>query len=72
MTDDKNLIARAAKRLKKARQAKKLTQAEVAKKAGISENHYAQIERGEKNPSLSTFTSIIKALGISSAEILGK
>jgi transcriptional regulator with XRE-family HTH domain len=72
MADDKAQIERAAKRLKKARQAKKLTQVEVAKKAGISENHYAQIERGEKNPTLSTFTNIIKAIGVSSAEILGK
>jgi transcriptional regulator with XRE-family HTH domain len=47
-----------------------MTQAEVAKKAGISENHYAQIERAEKNPTVSTFTSIIKAIGVSSADIL--
>lgn len=71
MTDDKASIERTAARLRKARLAKKLTQVEVAKKAGISENHYAQIERGEKNPSLSTFTNIIKAIGVSSTEILG-
>jgi transcriptional regulator with XRE-family HTH domain len=72
MTDDKASIERTAARLRKARLAKKLTQVEVAKKAGISENHYAQIERGEKNPTLSTFTNIIKAIGVSSAEILDK
>lgn len=72
MTDDKASIERTAVRLRKARQAKRLTQAEVAKKAGVNENHYAQIERGEKNPTLSTFTSIIEAIGVSSTEILGK
>ncbi len=72
MIDDKASIERAAARLRKARRAKELTQVEVAKKAGISENHYAQIERGEKNPSLSTFQSIIDAIGVSSTEILGK
>lgn len=72
MIDDKGSIERTATRLRKARLAKNLTQVEVAKKAGISENHYAQIERGEKNPTISTFTSIIKALGVSSAEILGE
>ncbi len=72
MTDDKASIERTAARLRKARLAKKLTQVEVAKKADISENHYAQIERGEKNPTLSTFSSIIKAIGVSSAEILDK
>lgn len=72
MTDDKTSIERNASRLRKARLAKGLTQADVAKKAGISENHYAQIERGEKNPSVTTFENIIDAIGVSSAEILGK
>lgn len=72
MTDDKASIERTAARLRKARQASGLTQAEVAKRAGISENHYAQIERAEKNPTVSTFDSIIKAIGVSSSEILDK
>lgn len=70
MTDDKASIERTAARLRKARQTKGMTQAEVAKKAGISENHYAQIERAEKNPTVSTFKSILMAIGISSTEIL--
>jgi len=72
MTDDKTSIERNASRIRKARLAKSLTQADVAKKAGISENHYAQIERAEKNPSVTTFESIISALGVSSKDILGK
>ena len=72
MTDDKASIERTAARLRKARQAKNMTQAEVAKKASISENHYAQVERAEKNPTVSTFKSIIKAIGVSSSEILDK
>jgi transcriptional regulator with XRE-family HTH domain len=72
MTDDKTSIERNASRLRKARLANGLTQADVAKKAGISENHYAQIERGEKNPSVTTFENIIDAIGVSSKEILGK
>ena len=72
MADDKISITRNAARLRKARLASGFTQAEVAKKAGISDNHYALIERGIKNPSLTTFNSIIKAIGVSSEEILGK
>lgn len=72
MTDDKASIERTAARLRKARQAKGITQAEVAKRAGISENHYAQIERAEKNPTVSTFKSILRAIGISAADILDK
>ena len=72
MADDKISITRNAARLRKARLASGLTQAEVAKKAGINDNHYSLIERGIKNPSLTTFNSIIKAIGVSSEEILGK
>lgn len=70
MTDDKTLVERTAARLRKARQDKGLTQAEVAKKARISENHYAQIERAEKNPTASTLVNIIRAIGVSAADIL--
>jgi transcriptional regulator with XRE-family HTH domain len=72
MSDDKTSIERTAARIRKARLASGLTQAEVAKKAGISENHYAQIERAEKNPTVSTCKSIIRAIGVSSSEILEK
>ncbi len=72
MTEDKSLIKRTGARLRKARHAKNMTQADVADKASISENHYSQIERGEKNPTTSTFHNIIKAIGVTSTEILGK
>lgn len=72
MTDDKAAMERTAARLKKARQAKGLTQAEVAKRADISETHYAQVERAEKNPSTTVFARIIDAIGVSSKDILGK
>lgn len=39
------------------------TQAEAAKKAGVSANYYARVERGEENPTLSTIHKIVKALG---------
>lgn len=68
--NDKKLIERTAARLRKARQESGLTQVEVAKKADISENHYAQIERAEKNPSASTLLNIIRAIGVSAAQIL--
>jgi len=66
---DKDLIKDTAKRLRVARQAKGMTQAEVASKSGLGENHYAQIERGEKNPTTSNFRKIIKAIGITSKEL---
>ncbi len=50
------------KTIKKARQKETLTQAQVARKAGIHVNYYAQIERGEVNPSYEILESIAKAL----------
>lgn len=72
MADDTAEVQKVAQKIREARQSKRLTQSEVAKKAGINENHYAQIERGEKNPTVSTFRNIIKAIGVSSADILDK
>lgn len=72
MTDDKALVKKIAARLRKARKDADLTQVEVAEKAGISINHYAQIERGEVNPSASKLLQIISVLGVSSKDILGK
>jgi len=39
-----------------------LTQAEVAKKADMTVNYYAMIERGEVNPSFEKIKSIAKVL----------
>jgi transcriptional regulator with XRE-family HTH domain len=57
-------------KLKKAREQAKLTQLEVATTAGVNVNYYAQIERGEVNPSFEKLESIRKALGIKSLGIL--
>lgn len=67
---DKKIIERTANRLRKARKDRRLTQLEVARKADISENYYAQVERGEKNPSTSVLVNIMRAIGVSADEIL--
>ena len=72
MADDKTLLTRYGKRLRKARLEKGLTQLELAHKAGVSVNHYALIERGEKNPSVTTFTCIIEVLGLKPDDVLKK
>lgn len=74
MTDDKDkiVLVRIGKRLHAARRAMHLTQTELAVKAGISETHYAQVERGEKSASILIFVKILDVLGVPSNEILGK
>jgi transcriptional regulator with XRE-family HTH domain len=56
-------------RLKKARGRVNLTQDEVVKKAGISANYFAKIERGEVNTTFEKLYKIIKALKIEASDI---
>lgn len=58
------------KKLKDARKKLGLKQADVAKKADISINYYARIERDEENPTLETMEKILKALKVKSSDIL--
>ncbi len=57
-------------KIRKAREAAGLTQAEVAAKAGINVSYYAEIERGEVNPSVDKLHSILKVLKVKSFNIL--
>lgn len=41
-----------------------LSQEELAYRAGVSPSHIGKLERGEKNPSLSSIDKITNALGI--------
>jgi len=58
------------KKLKMARKKLNLKQSEVAKKADISVNYYARIERDEENPTLETLKKICQALKVKSTDIL--
>lgn len=52
------------KRIKETRIKRGLTQLEVAEKADTSANYFAQIERGEVNPSYSMLRAIARALKV--------
>lgn len=68
MTDKtRKLIAH---NLKKARQRRHQTQADLAKKAGISTNYYARIERAEVTPSIDVLEAVVKAVGVKSSDVL--
>lgn len=53
-----------AKAIRNARERKGLSQTEVAKKAGITRNTVARIERGEQEPTFATVKKIAKVLDI--------
>jgi transcriptional regulator with XRE-family HTH domain len=50
------------KQIKEAREKLNLTQADVAKKAKMTVNYYAMIERGEVNPSFEKIKSLAQVL----------
>jgi len=56
--------------IKSARLKSGFTQSEVARKARISTNHYARIERGEINASIETLEAILEVLKVKSSKIL--
>lgn len=58
------------KKLKEARKKLGMSQVEVARKAGISVNYYARIERDEENPTLGTIERMVKVLKVKSADVL--
>lgn len=57
-------------KIKKARKSRGLTQSEVAEKADTSANYFAQIERGEVNPSYTMLRSVAKALKIKLSDLI--
>lgn len=56
-------------KIKEIREQKGFTQEEVAKKAGISANYYAKIERGTINTTIKKAINIAKALGVEISDI---
>jgi transcriptional regulator with XRE-family HTH domain len=58
------------KKLKGTRIKLGLKQSDVAKKAEISINYYARIERDEENPTIETLEKILKVLKVKSSDIL--
>ncbi len=58
-----------AKNLKQIRLRKGMTQADVAKKAGVSVNYYARIERADVRVSAEVVLDIVKALGAKSTDV---
>lgn len=56
--------------IKNIRLYKKITQAELAETIGVDKSFISNIENGKTNPTLSTITSLAKALKVSPNELL--
>lgn len=57
-------------RLRKIREEQRLTQAELAERAGLDVSYVSQMERGLRDPSLSSLRAIAAAVGLNVAELL--
>ena len=64
------IIDAVASNLSKVRKERRYTQKEVADRAGLNMNYYAKVERGESMVSLKTLEKLVKALEVTSADIL--
>ncbi len=47
-----------------------LSQEELAERAGFQRNYIGRIERGERNPNVSTLVVLGRALGVRPADLL--
>ncbi len=63
-------LKKLGKKIKEARKQRGLTQSDVAEKADTSANYFAQIERGEVNPSYTLLQAIAKALKIKLTDLI--
>jgi len=59
-----------AKRIKQFRKESGLTQAALGKKAGVSANTIARLERGEHRAASETIKKLAKALAVTASDIL--
>ena len=67
--NDEKIFIDLGNKLRKAREEARLTQAEVAKAADVNVSYYAEIERGEVNPSYVKLQAIMKVLKMKSLDI---
>lgn len=56
--------------IKRARNAAGWTQEELMSRAGVEQDYVSKLERGQKNPQLSTLLKFANALGMSVDELL--
>ena len=67
--DSTTILTGLGGQFKSAREKLRLTQLEVAEAAGVSTNYYAQMERGEVNPSVEILQKVKKILKIKEIRI---
>ncbi len=67
---DQPFLNRFGKKLRTLRGAAKLSQEELAELSGLHRNYIGGMERGERNPTITSLRKVSKALGISLSKLL--
>lgn len=60
----RKVVGELGEAVRRERAALRLSQQDVAKRAGVSPNRIVEIERGDKDPRLSTVEKVVGALGL--------
>jgi transcriptional regulator with XRE-family HTH domain len=60
------------KAVREVRKDRAISQEELAHRSGLHRTYVGGIERGERNPSYGSITSLSAALGVSASELLGR
>jgi transcriptional regulator with XRE-family HTH domain len=66
-----DFIEKISENLSRLRKEKRYTQRELAELAGLNQNYYAKVERGDGVPSLKTIEKLAKALKVTASDIVG-
>lgn len=68
---DTQLLNQISSNLSRIRKQQRYTQREVAELAGLNQNYYAKVERGNGMPSVKTIQKLAKALKVTATDIVG-
>jgi transcriptional regulator with XRE-family HTH domain len=63
-------VGELGKNLRAARRLRKLTQEEVASRSGVQQGEISRIERGERDPQVSTLIRLAEALEVAPSRLL--
>lgn len=67
---EKTILRKFAKRIRELRKIKKMSQEQLAEKAGLHPTFIGNLERAEKNPTITSLAKVAKAFNISVSELL--
>ena len=72
MAEQSSLLLGLGKVLREARAERRVSQEELGLRTGVHRNYIGGIERGERNPSVTTIATLADALDLKLSELFGR